>query len=84
MRADFCGSYNCSAVFPLFALNIERNFTLRYDLRRGFCARLNLCLVPRRAVLFALAVPLCSHRMPLRKTRKRIFRSVFVRERGNE
>ncbi len=36
------------------------------------------------AVLFALAVPLCSHRMPLRKTRKRIFRSVFVREHSEE
>ena len=36
------------------------------------------------AVLLALAVPLCSHRMLLRKTRKRIFRGAFVRERGEE
>ena len=36
------------------------------------------------AVLLALAVPLCSHRMPLHKARKRIFRSAFVRERSEE
>ena len=39
---------------------------------------------PCRAILLALAAPLCSHRMPLRKARKRIFRSVFVRECGEE
>ena len=38
----------------------------------------------RRAVLLALAVPLYSHRMPLRKARKRIFRGAFVRERVEE
>jgi len=36
------------------------------------------------AVLLALAVPLCSHRMPLHKARKRIFRGAFVRECGKE
>ena len=36
------------------------------------------------AVLLALAVQLCSYRMPPRKARKRIFRGTFVRERGEE
>ena len=36
------------------------------------------------AVLLALAVPLCSYRMPLRKTRKRIFCGAFIRECGEE
>ena len=38
----------------------------------------------RDAVLLALAVPLCSYRMPLRKARKRIFHGAFVREYGEE
>ena len=43
-----------------------------------------ICVSHSAAVLLALAVPLYSHRMPLRKTRKRIFRDAFVRERGEE
>ena len=49
--AEPCGQTSvaciiCSAVFPRFALNIERNFTLRYDPRRGFCARLKFTRTP--------------------------------------
>ena len=43
-----------------------------------------ICIPHPAAVLLALAVPLCSHREPLRKARKRIFCGVFVRERGKE
>ena len=43
-----------------------------------------ICIPHPAAVLLALAVPLCSYRMLLRKARKRIFRGAFVRERSEE
>ena len=39
----------CGTVFSHLALNIGRNFTLRYYPRRGFCARLKF--VPRTSLV---------------------------------
>ena len=36
----------CGTVFPRFALNIERDFTLRCDLRRRFYVRLKFTRTP--------------------------------------
>ena len=88
--AEPCGQTSvaciiCSAVFPRFALNIERNFTLRYDLRRRFCARIKfVSCAAYLAALLHLRSAAFQYRMPLHKARKRIFRGVFLRERGKE
>ena len=52
----------CGTVFSRFALNIGRNFTLRCDLRRRFCARLKFTrTLPRRFARARSTALLASH-----------------------